>query len=123
MHLHDSSLLTGGCSQTYDCQKYLKDCIQCPRVHGSTLKIVEKSKKQKRKLQELVDFSCVAPSNYLLDKTKELYSLKSVQKGVIPSSQGSNIKEGSDPSNFGFVFVCIYYSIYFGVKNNGEKSL
>ncbi len=69
--LHDCSPFTGGCLYPMECEKYQKDCRQCPRVGewpiDSYFDLVFMGRWIKKKLHERGDIHLITPSQWMAD--------------------------------------------------------
>jgi len=72
--LHDEQAYTGHCAYSFDCERWLTGCGNCPdlnfypKIKKDTTEFLIKIKK---KIYDMSDFTVVCPSNWLADRAKQ----------------------------------------------------
>jgi glycosyltransferase involved in cell wall biosynthesis len=70
--MHDQRFFTGGCHYSGGCANYSKDCASCPLVRQIGKKLVTSSFQESIKaLSSVENLRLIAPSNWLMEKSKE----------------------------------------------------
>jgi glycosyltransferase involved in cell wall biosynthesis len=70
--MHDQRFFTGGCHYSGECVNYSKDCASCPQVRQIGEKFVKSSLQESIKaLSTVENLRLIAPSNWLMEKSKE----------------------------------------------------
>lgn len=104
--LHDMWPLTGHCIYSYDCQKWLVGCGECPNLDSyMELRVdtTKESMKMKEYLYNKSNFVIVTPSKWLYDIANKSYLFKDKRKYLIPYG--------------------VDQSVFFPIKLNKERSV
>lgn len=86
--MHDMWILTGGCHYSFDCDKYMSYCSDCPNIQCKLLKNIVSynfGRKQK-KLSSKSNFFIVAPSLWLANCAKQSALFKGNAVSYIPNT-------------------------------------
>lgn len=83
--LHDQNPFTGGCHYSAGCEKYQKNCSDCPQIKDNHLQIPFHVLKNKRKLWKK-NLTIVTPSRWLAGCAKKSRVFKDFRIEVIPNS-------------------------------------
>ena len=96
--LHDMNPFTGGCHFSEDCEGYLQECLNCPQLKGTedpnyTNKMLQGKLDAMKNLQNI---TIVAPSKWLLNKSKESRLFRNFTHLHIPYGIDSEILKPRD---------------------------
>ena len=95
--LHDSWVFTGGCHLPDNCKKFENKCGKCPQLKSNfDFDLSRLNVLRKLKSWESVDLNIVCPSNWLANKAKKSYILKTKNIQVIPNGIDTNIFKPHD---------------------------
>lgn len=84
--LHDMYPFTGGCHHAIKCERFHKECTQCPQVRSVFQRAVSRSQEAKRKsFGKLQKMALVAPSMWLKNKAEMSNILEGRDIRVIPN--------------------------------------
>jgi glycosyltransferase involved in cell wall biosynthesis len=91
--LHDSWAFTGGCHVRYNCEKYKKECKECPMLNSNTKKdLSNKVFNKKNKIFSKVDkLDIITPSSWLNKCVSKSLLLGKFQNHKIPNVLDENI--------------------------------
>jgi len=89
--LHDQWPFTGGCHYTARCDKYQKDCINCPQLADDPFNLPAVVLKDKLEYFKNANLTIVTPSRWLAACAKESKLFKDQRIEVIPNSLETDI--------------------------------
>lgn len=96
--LHDMWAMTGGCHYSFECEKYMTHCADCPHLlkpgkHDYSWKLFEKKKKVFDRAKNL---SIITPSKWLADCAKKSKLLGDKPISVIPNTLDTSVFKPHD---------------------------
>ncbi len=89
--LHDQWPFTGGCHYTARCDKYQKDCVDCPQLADDPFNLPAVVLKDKLEYFKKANLTIVTPSRWLADCVKKSMLFKDQRVEVIPNSLETDI--------------------------------
>lgn len=94
---HDSNAFTGGCHVRYECDRFIKECGNCPVLKNNS--IDDKSHKiwlQKKSAYSELKFTVIAPGRWMADSVRMSSLLRSTKVVNIPNTLETDIFKPSD---------------------------
>jgi len=78
--MHDQRILTGGCHNSFDCDRFLVDCTACPQVRNlAQFSVAKNFKTIRESFSNFSNISLISPSKWLQDLA--------IQAGVLPAGK------------------------------------
>jgi glycosyltransferase involved in cell wall biosynthesis len=89
--LHDQWAFTGGCHYSAGCEKYQKDCVECPQLGDDPFNLPAAVLKDKLELFKNADLTIVTPSHWMASCARKSRLFEGLRIEVIPNSLETTI--------------------------------